>query len=190
MSAAQSAADLQVSGAVPETRATVPLPAAMAIVPVASAVGSATVPPVPAACATSLMSAAARDQEPDSSATCRRDPADGLPARYSDAGAQPCLAADRQPAAVVADELDEVGVAADAASRRRRDRPRTPHTSHGLGAVKADGRRFLRSRAGTGCHRGRAAATPPAGQHDGTGSGHHLQVRTMARSAAQPGTDR
>lgn len=51
-SAAQSAAVLQVSGVVPETRATVPLPAARAMVPVASGAGRATVPPVPAAWAT------------------------------------------------------------------------------------------------------------------------------------------
>lgn len=52
VSAAQSAAVLQVSGVVPETRATVPLVADIATVPVASGVGRATVPPVPAAWAT------------------------------------------------------------------------------------------------------------------------------------------
>src|SRR5206468_398681 len=48
-SAAQSAAVRQVSGAVPLTRATVPAVPDMLIVPVASGVGSAVVPPLPLA---------------------------------------------------------------------------------------------------------------------------------------------
>ena len=52
VSAAQSAAVLQVSGVVPATSATVPAVADIAIVPVASGVGRATVPPAPFASAT------------------------------------------------------------------------------------------------------------------------------------------
>ncbi len=51
-SAAQSAAVLQVSAVVPETRATVPAVADIAIVPVASGAGSATVPRLPLPSAT------------------------------------------------------------------------------------------------------------------------------------------
>ena len=51
-SAAQSAAVLQVSAVVPETRAIVPAVADIAIAPVASGVGSATVPPLPLPSAT------------------------------------------------------------------------------------------------------------------------------------------
>lgn len=51
-SPAQSAAVLQVSAVVDLTRATVPLAAAIAMLPVASAVGSAVLPPLPAPSAT------------------------------------------------------------------------------------------------------------------------------------------
>lgn len=52
VSAAQSAAVLQVSAVVPETRAIVPAVADIAIVPVASGAGRATVPPAPLPSAT------------------------------------------------------------------------------------------------------------------------------------------
>lgn len=80
MSAAQSAAVLQVSAVVPETRAIVPVVALIAVVPVASGVGSATVPPVPAASAIRKRPPAAT--EPVSAVTPHWEDADGEPGRY------------------------------------------------------------------------------------------------------------
>ncbi len=142
MSAAQSAADLQVSGVVPETRATVPLPAAMAMVPVASAVGRATVPPVPAAWATRYRPPGAID--PVRAETCHCDPAEGLPGRYwtlrppTSKGAEPALASSTKSRVSVAPEL-----------------PPPPYTSE-MTAV-ADGAAWAAGRAVTAS----AAATAP-----------------------------
>lgn len=109
MSAAQSAAVLQVSGAVAVTSATVPPVADRAIEPVASGAGSSTVPPAPLASATRYRLPAST--EPVSGVTCHWLAALALAGRYwtlhpaSDTGAEPRLASSTKSWVSVAPEL-------------------------------------------------------------------------------------